>query len=138
MIKVVIDTNVIISANIKDEGAEARLLDLVAHRKLHLYVSAPILAEYEGVLRRPKLRLAPERVEAALELIRAASTVVSPAQTLSISPDEADNRFLECAEEAKADYLVTGNKRHFPKRWKDTTVVNARECLELLGPELQG
>jgi predicted nucleic acid-binding protein len=56
--------------------------------------------------------------------------------TLSVSPDEADNRFLECAGEAQADYLVTGNKRHFPKRWKSTQVVNARELLELIGVKL--
>ena len=40
---------------------------------------------------------------------------------------------LECAEVASADYLVTGNKRHFPKRWKVTAVVNARELLGLIG-----
>jgi predicted nucleic acid-binding protein len=54
-----------------------------------------------------------------------------------VTRDPADNRFIECAEGAKADYLVTGNKRHFPKRWRQTTVVNARELLEWVVPELQ-
>jgi uncharacterized protein len=43
------------------------------------------------------------------------------------------NRFLECAEAASADCLFTGNKRNFPKRWKTTVVVNARELLGLIG-----
>jgi predicted nucleic acid-binding protein len=48
--------------------------------------------------------------------------------------DEPDNRFLECAEAAGAEFLVTGNKRHFPQRWKTTRVANAREVLALIGP----
>jgi hypothetical protein len=41
---------------------------------------------------------------------------------------------LECAETASANFLVTGNKRHFPKHWKNTQVVNARELLGMIGP----
>ncbi|MBZ5724690.1 MAG: PIN domain-containing protein [Acidobacteriia bacterium] len=55
------------------------------------------------------------------------STLVVPARTLSASSDEPANRFLECAEAAKADFLVTGNKQHFPEQWKAIRVVNARE-----------
>jgi predicted nucleic acid-binding protein len=58
--------------------------------------------------------------------------VVDPKETLTVSPDEDDNRFLECAEAADADYLVTGNKRHFPEQWKECMVIGARELVELL------
>jgi predicted nucleic acid-binding protein len=54
-------------------------------------------------------------------------------RTLTASPDEADNRFLECTEAGGADFLVTGNKKHFPKRWKTTEVVNTRELLGRIG-----
>ncbi len=47
-------------------------------------------------------------------------------QTVSV------NRFLECAEAAQADFLVTGNIRHFPKHYKTTTVVKTREFLNTL------
>jgi predicted nucleic acid-binding protein len=50
--------------------------------------------------------------------------------TLAVSPDERDNRFLECAESAGADFLVTGNRRHFPKVWKTTRIVSTRELVE--------
>ena len=46
--------------------------------------------------------------------------------------DPDDNIFLECAQAASADYLVTGNRRHFPARWKKTLVIGAREAIELL------
>jgi predicted nucleic acid-binding protein len=55
-----------------------------------------------------------------------------PTLAHSASPDEDDNRFLELAEAADAHYLVTGNKRHFPRHSKQTRVVNARELLTLL------
>lgn len=60
------------------------------------------------------------------------SNLVNPVHTLKVCSDESDNRFLECAEEAMADFLITGNKRHFPNRWKTTHVLNAREFLEVI------
>jgi predicted nucleic acid-binding protein len=60
-----------------------------------------------------------------------------PSRLLSVSPDEPDNRFLECADAAGADYLVTGNKRHFPASFGNTRVVNARELIETITPDLQ-
>lgn len=137
MIRIVLDTNVVVSAHLKDKGAEARVLDLVANQRISLYVSEPILTEYEGVLSRRKFRLDQERVNVSMDLIRRVGVLVKPTTSISTSADEADNRFLECAEEGNADYLVTGNKRHFPKQWKATVVVNAREFLELITSQLQ-
>jgi predicted nucleic acid-binding protein len=69
-----------------------------------------------------------------MALIRRASVLVRPAHLVSESTHDADNRFLECAEAAGADFLVTGNKRHFPRRWEKTQFVNARELLGMVGP----
>ncbi|MFZ0807704.1 MAG: hypothetical protein WAN03_16035 [Candidatus Sulfotelmatobacter sp.] len=62
---------------------------------------------------------------------------MSPQRVLAVASDPDDNRFLESAELAKADFLVTGNERHFPKQWRQTHLVNARELLEWIIPELQ-
>jgi len=133
MIRVVLDTNVIVSAVLTRGGAEAHALDLAAARKIQLYVTAEILTEYEEVLRRSKFsRVSPKAIDTALELIRRVGIVVNPKETLAVSSDESDNRFLECAETADADYLVTGNKRHFPEQWKKCMVIGARELVELL------
>ena len=81
----------------------------------------------------PRLQFAPNEVMRFLGRLRSASILVAPTDTVSASRDEPDNRFLECAEAAAADFLVTGNKRHFPKRRKGTEVVNAGELLGMIG-----
>jgi uncharacterized protein len=136
MIRVVLDTNVIVSAHLHEEGLEATIFLLALSGTITLCVSEPILAEYEGVLRRRKFSLDPLRVTRSLEKIRRASRRVRPKGTLTVCPDLEDNRFLECAEAGGADYLITGNKRHFPPDWGKTKVVNAREFLEITGSEL--
>ena len=137
MIKLVLDTNVVVSSVINGQGAEARVFDLAINRAVRLYVSKPILEEYQGVLSRPRFQLSQTQVQSILGLIRKAGTLVHPAHKLTVSPDEPDNRFLECAQMAKANYLVTGNKRDFPRQWKTTAIVNAKELLEIIAIGLQ-
>jgi putative PIN family toxin of toxin-antitoxin system len=134
--KLVLDTNVIVSAHLKPESLERSVLKLALAGRAELFLSAAIWAEYSEVLVRPKFKIDPDQVAESLALIKAHAKRVTPARTLSVSPDPEDNKFLECADEAGADYLVTGNKRHFPKAWGSTRVVNARELIELLAPEL--
>jgi putative PIN family toxin of toxin-antitoxin system len=134
MIGLVVDTNVLVSANLKADGLEAVVVALAFNGKVRMYVSEPILAEYERVLRYPHLRFRPQEVTRIMTLLRESSVVVQPRRIVTVSRDETDNRFVECAEAADADFLVTGNKRHFPKVWEKTRVVNARELLGLIGP----
>lgn len=135
--KIVLDTNVVVSAHLKPEGYERFVLDLALASKLHLYISADTLIEYKEVLERPKFAIDPQLLAVSLSLIESKAKKVRPTQRISVSPDPGDNKFLECADAAKADYLVTGNKRHFPEAWKTTKVVNARELLEIITPDLQ-
>jgi putative PIN family toxin of toxin-antitoxin system len=136
-IRVVLDTNVVVSAHLNSEGYERSVLDLALAGKLQVVISEVILQEYENVLRRPKFRLNPRDVSRSLRLMRSAMRVVTPYRRLNVARDPGDNRFLECAETAKADYLVTGNKRHFPKQWHATAIVNSSELLEWIAPELR-
>ena len=133
---VVLDTNVVVSAHLNSDGYERFALDLGIARKIQLYLSADILNEYRGVLQREKFGLAPERVVASIKLIEESAKMVVPIRKITASRDPEDNKFLECASEAAADYLVTGNKRHFPARSGRTRVVNARELLEEIIPTL--
>jgi predicted nucleic acid-binding protein len=95
------------------------------------------LEEYQDVLAREKFGIEPALVEAALRLIKQTAGMVQSRGAVAASPDPDDNKFLECAEAAGADYLVTGNKKHFPSHWKKTKVVNAREFIEIITPDLQ-
>src|SRR5271157_4682627 len=100
MIRLVLDTNVLVSANLNDEGLEAVIVALALNKKVQLCVSAPVLEEYERVLLYPRLKFVPREVAAFLARLRNSSILVTPATSLSESSDEADNRFLECAEAA--------------------------------------
>ncbi len=100
--------------------------------EIALYVSSPVLREYEEVLCRPRFKLKPHQIDSALREIRKVGHLVQPAHTLSISTHDSDNRFLECAKAADADYLVTGNTRHFPQIHGKTRIVPGRRFLELL------
>jgi len=127
---VILDTNIAISAHLSPLGLPYRVFDLALRREFRLLVSAPILLECETVLRRPRFPIQPERIRESLALIRGNSTLIAPSGTLAVSPDESHNRFLECAEAAGADFLVTGNRRHFPAVWKTTRIVSPREPIE--------
>jgi putative PIN family toxin of toxin-antitoxin system len=105
---VVLDTNVIVSALLVPVGTQASILLLALRRDIALSVSPSVLAEYQEVLYRPRLKLQPRHIEAALGAIRKVANLVEPTVALSISTHESDNRFLECAEAAEADYVVTG------------------------------
>jgi uncharacterized protein len=132
MIRVVIDTNVLISALLTERGAEASVFSFIESGHLLWCVSEPILDEYRAVISRPKFSgVSTERREEVLSSFSVAK-MFAPEASVVASPDEPDNRFLECAEVAAAEYLVTGNARHFPKRWEQTRIVNARQLVKAL------
>jgi uncharacterized protein len=130
VIRVVLDTNVIVSALLKPQGVEAAVLLLVLHGTVALAISEPVLTEYEEVLSRPKFKRPAEVVTGLVIRLRTIGHLVRPKHTLAVIPHESDNRFLECAEAAQVHFLITGNKRHFPPEWKTTKIVNAREFIE--------
>jgi putative PIN family toxin of toxin-antitoxin system len=122
---------------LKEEGLERFVLDLALARKLQFFLSDEILKEYEGVLARAAFKLRPAKVAASLRLLEKAATMVYPQKKITAARDPDDNKFLECAAEAQADYLVTGNKKHFPKQWRQTRIVNSRELLQEITADLQ-
>ncbi len=131
--RIVLDTNVVISAAIKPLGRQALVINLVALRAVELYASDDVLAEYREVFGRPKFAcLDSTTVSRLLALIESEATIVVPKQRLTISEHDSDNRFYECADAAGADYIVTGNIRHFTKPHKNTRVINGRQLLDML------
>jgi putative PIN family toxin of toxin-antitoxin system len=126
--KVVYDTNVIVSAALKESSIPASLVALAMGKQVRLFLSPAIWEEYRAVLPRPKLGLSPNAVAAFLRDLRRTAVMVRPTQRVTVAPHEPDNRFLECAHAAKAEYLVTGNKRHYPfATFQGTTIVSPAE-----------
>jgi uncharacterized protein len=135
-LRLVIDTNVLISAAIKPAGLQRTVLLLAITRPARLYVSRPILEEYSEVLGRRELRIRKGLRQQVLQLIKNHSYTVVPTRRMHVTSDPDDNMFLECADAARADYLVTGNQKHFPRFWKKTKIITTREFISLTAPHL--
>ena len=135
-LRLVIDTNVLVSAAIKPAGLQRTVLLLGITKPARLYVSRPILEEYSEVLSRPELRIRKGLRQQLLQFIKNHCYTVAPTRLLKVTSDPDDNMFLECADTARADYLVTGNQKHFPRFWKKTKVITPREFISLVAPHL--
>jgi putative PIN family toxin of toxin-antitoxin system len=130
MIRVVIDTNVLVSALMTSGGLPEAVINLALSGEVQWAASESVLAEYEDVLKRPRLAIESGKAAEAMARIRRIVSVVSPTVGILAASDPDDNHFLECAEAAQADYLVTGNIRHFPEVWKETRIVTPREFID--------
>ena len=132
MIRIVIDTNVVVSAMLRAGGLPESVFRLALGREVQVFVSEPVVAEYEEVLRRPRLAIDPEKVTGAMGRIRAVAWLVKPDVAITAALDPDDNIFLECAESAQAHFLVTGNVKDFPATWMGTRIVTPRQFLEAI------
>ncbi len=135
-LRLVVDTNILVSAALKPESLQRTVLLIAFAKPARLYVSRPILEEYREVLARPELGIRRGVRLQMLQFVKVHGHLIEPDGRLDISSDRDDNKFLECADAAGADYLITGNQRHFPAAWKKTKVIGAREFVFLVAPDL--
>lgn len=129
--RIVLDTNVLVSALINPHGSPGRVLDLVLSRQVTLLLDDRIFAEYRAVLYRPEFMFPGHYVLDLLDFLGRSSERVQ-AMALPIAlPDPDDVKFIEVAASAMADALVTGNLKHFPARQRHgVRVFNPRQWLE--------
>ncbi len=135
-LRLVLDTNVLVSAALNPAGLQRTVVLLAIAKPARWYVSPPILEEYRNVLSRPELKISKGLRHQLLQLVKNYSYTVVPARRLEVTEDPDDNMFLECADAARADYLVTGNLRHFPRFWKKTKVISSSEFVSVVAPHL--
>ena len=135
-LRLVLDTNIIVSAALKPDGMQRTVLLLALTKPARLYVNEAIIAEYASVLARPELKIRTGLRQQLLQLIRSRCYRVAPTKRIQVTPDPDDNIFLECVDAARADYLVAGNQRHFPRFWKKTKVITSREFISIVAPHL--
>jgi len=132
LVRVVLDTNILISACLKPEGMEARVTAMAAAGDLEACVTDEILAEYKDVLGREKFRALRNTSDALLRALAQTTVHVVGGTPIMASSDDDDNRFLECAAASGAAFLITGNLRHYPPTWGCTQIVNARGFFDSL------
>jgi putative PIN family toxin of toxin-antitoxin system len=137
VIRAVIDTNVLVSGLLTATGNEALILLAIHQGLIRPCLSDAILQEYAEVLARPKFAFEPGEIASALAMFRARGELAAPTGAAPALPDPADAKFLHCAAATGAEYLVTGNKRHFPAAsYGATRVVNAGELLDRITREI--
>jgi putative PIN family toxin of toxin-antitoxin system len=131
MIRVVLDTNILISALLSPQGPPAQVfLMTILHPDTQLCVSGSVYAEYEEVIRRPRFGRSAREIEETLRAIRERGFWVKPTEIVHACSDPDDNIFLECAQASDAHYLITGNAKDFPAAWGAARVVTARQFLD--------
>jgi len=135
-LRLVMDTNIVVSAALKPAGLQRTVFLLAITKPARLYVSPAILDEYAAVLSRRELKIRRSERLKLLQLIKNRSFLIEPRRRLTVTSDPDDNIFIECADSARADYLITGNQKHFPKYWKGTKVITSRELIEIVAPHL--
>ncbi len=113
--RIVLDTNVVVSGLLNPHGKPGKILQMITSRAVTICYDARIIIEYREVLLRPKFPIGEAEVDAILEQIEATGHLVATTPLPQNLTDPDDEPFLEVALSGEAEFLVTGNIRHFPK-----------------------
>ena len=137
MLRVVLDTNVLVSAMISTKSAPALLLD-AAGENYALFVSLDILEEFKGVISRDKFGFSDEEISTIMEAIISVSEIVNPEIKIDvIKSDPDDNKIPECAITCGDSYIVSGDKRLLELgEYRSISIINPREAIDLLNIKL--
>lgn len=112
--RVVLDTNIIVSATMNDQGFPARIIDAWRDERFSLVVSNDLLAEYREVLGYLRIRrrhgMNDDELNALVRDYRLGGILIEPEESLAgVSGDPDDDRILECASAGRATYIVSGD-----------------------------
>ena len=130
MIRAVVDTNVLVSGLLSPSGNEALIILAIHQGLVRPCCTEAIVAEYAEVLARAKFAFPPDEIAALIAMLRRVGELFRPEASAVASPDPGDTKFLQCAQAAQAEFIVTGNKRHFPHApYGPTQIVSAGELL---------
>jgi putative PIN family toxin of toxin-antitoxin system len=120
----VLDTNIVVSALLSPQGLSTKLLNLMFDKKLTIVYDNNIFAEYLEVLNRDKFMLDKELVNLVIDFIsKEGEYIIAEFQNIHFI-DENDKVFYEVYKGGDVNYLITGNKKHFPK---EKNIVTVRE-----------
>lgn len=123
----VIDTNVIVSAFININGIPAKILSLILNGRIKILYDNRIIFEYKEVLSRKEFGFDEQTVNDVMDFIKHEGKYINANHQKVKMPDETDKKFFEVFKSGKAQYLVTGNLKHFPK---DKSIVTPKEFIQ--------
>ncbi len=138
MIKIVLDTNVLVSGLLSTRSNPALLLD-AAGNDYSLFISKDMLIELEDVISREKFGFSGEKINSAIEAILSFSEVVNPEIKLDVVKSDPDNnKILECAIACGASYIVSGDKHLLNlKEYGNIKIINPKDAIDLLNISIQ-
>jgi len=135
MQKIVVDTNILVSALIQRGYPYYIITALFSNNDIELCISDELLQEYYDVLTRKRFSKYPDFVaksQALLADIQKIAVKYSPSVKLNIISDIDDNKLLELAETCNANFIITGNTNDFTmKNYKNTKIVTPKEFWEI-------
>ena len=134
ILRVVIDTNHIMSAILSSRGASAKVIDWMTREEdfFRLLISRHVWNEYTTVADWLIPNSKQNEKERIMNVLISQCDWIEPNIQLDVCSDRSDNHFLECAVAGKADYLVTKNIRHFPpKEYSNVKIVRIRQFLKI-------
>lgn len=112
--RIVLDTNVLVSGLLNSQGAPARIVALALAGAVQICHDNRILAEYTEVLARPRFKFDPQHVRDVMGKLEQDGIPIQPSSEPLGLPDIDDEPFLAAALAASADFLITGNLKHYP------------------------
>jgi len=126
--KVVVDTNVIVSALINSNEIPAKILSLIISGKVILLYDNRIIFEYTDVLSREEFGFPKEIINDMIGYFNHAGEFVNPEYIKKKFTDETDKKFYEVYKSGEAEFLITGNIKHYPKEEK---IVTPKDFIQL-------
>ncbi len=136
--RITLDTNVLVSATFWD-GEAYDILRLIEQKKVSCYLSEPILQEYSRVIHSEEIIEKIDRkhlsVKSALIKVMEMCVIVDPSRQIDAVPEDAgDNKILECADEARADYIISYDNHLLKmKEFEGIKIISPKEFLKLVG-----
>lgn len=128
--KVILDTNVLVSGLLNPNGFPGIIIGLLLNGKIMVCYDSRIIFEYEKVLSYPRFHFDENDIIALIEYIKEQGSPVSaePLKTRPVSPHDA--MFLEVGLSSGAGYLITGNIRHYPHRINGLKVITPAQFIQ--------
>jgi putative PIN family toxin of toxin-antitoxin system len=126
--KVVLDTNIIVTAFINPKGVPGEIISLLLLKKITICYDNRIFLEYTEVLKKSKFNFDNILIDAFLDFIKEnGEYIIAEPKNIKFD-DEDDKAFYEVYKSSDANYIVTGNKKHFPK---ENNIITPRKYIEI-------
>jgi len=137
-LRAIIDTNIFLAGLLNADGGAAKIICAFRDGKFALVVTKEVFDEYVRVIHLFDNDVPAHKSEELLELVFAKAVKVQPAASQGLCTDDDDEIFLSAALGGHADFIVTKNKKHFPKNATSVKIVNVREFLSAMEKKCGG